>query len=122
MAKALSVPIRLLHEGEGHTVSVELKNGEVYRGTLKEAEETMNCFLDNVSNQCGHNFILVMICRDACASASSQSSMIGPLPLCGRLTTLIPHSFPAISSLTSAHELLMLLTQAFGLLSGNGDR
>eukprot|EP01083_Nonionella_stella_P115896 343992_1 len=43
------VPIRLLHEGEGHVVSLELKNGEIYRGVLKEAEDTMNCYLDNVT-------------------------------------------------------------------------
>jgi small nuclear ribonucleoprotein D3 len=46
---AVGVPIRLLHEGEGHTVSIELRNGEIYRGTLNEAEDTMNCMLDNVS-------------------------------------------------------------------------
>eukprot|EP00617_Octactis_speculum_P027616 CAMPEP_0185771424 /NCGR_PEP_ID=MMETSP1174-20130828/64297_1 /TAXON_ID=35687 /ORGANISM="Dictyocha speculum, Strain CCMP1381" /LENGTH=116 /DNA_ID=CAMNT_0028457297 /DNA_START=50 /DNA_END=400 /DNA_ORIENTATION=- len=51
MAKAaqMGVPIRLLHEGSGHTISVELRNGEVYRGTLKEAEDTMNCFMSNVT-------------------------------------------------------------------------
>jgi small nuclear ribonucleoprotein D3 len=32
-----------LHEGEGHVVTVELKNGEIYRGLLSEAEDTMNC-------------------------------------------------------------------------------
>jgi small nuclear ribonucleoprotein D3 len=37
------VPIKLLHEGEGHVVTVELKNGEIYRGMLSEAEDTMNC-------------------------------------------------------------------------------
>ena len=35
----------LLHEAEGHTVVVELKNGEIYRGLLEEAEDTMNCRL-----------------------------------------------------------------------------
>uniref|UniRef100_A0A7S2S181 Small nuclear ribonucleoprotein Sm D3 n=1 Tax=Rhizochromulina marina TaxID=1034831 RepID=A0A7S2S181_9STRA len=45
----IGVPIRILHEGEGHTISVELRNGEIYRGTLKEAEDTMNCFLENVT-------------------------------------------------------------------------
>jgi small nuclear ribonucleoprotein (snRNP)-like protein len=39
------VPIKLLHEGEGHIITVELKNGEIYRGQLVEAEETMNCQL-----------------------------------------------------------------------------
>ena len=39
----VGVPITLLHEGEGHVVTVELKNGETYRGLLSEAEDTMNC-------------------------------------------------------------------------------
>jgi small nuclear ribonucleoprotein D3 len=44
-----SVPIKLLHEGEGHVVTVELKNGEIYRGLLKESEDTMNCQLEEVT-------------------------------------------------------------------------
>jgi small nuclear ribonucleoprotein D3 len=43
------VPIKLLHEGEGHVVTVELKTGEMYRGTLVEAEDNMNCELRNIS-------------------------------------------------------------------------
>lgn len=42
---AAGVPIKLLHEGEGHVVTIELKNGEIYRGLLQEAEDTMNCQL-----------------------------------------------------------------------------
>ena len=49
MAKAqLGVPIKLLHEAEGHTVSVELRTGEIYRGHLEESEDTMNIFLRDV--------------------------------------------------------------------------
>lgn len=40
---AAGVPIKLLHEGEGHIVTVELKSGEIYKGLLIEAEDTMNC-------------------------------------------------------------------------------
>ena len=40
---AAGVPIKLLFQGEGHVVTIELKNGEVYRGVLSEAEDTMNC-------------------------------------------------------------------------------
>lgn len=40
---SIGVPIKLLHEGEGHVVTVELKNGETYRGMLTEAEDSMNC-------------------------------------------------------------------------------
>mmetsp|Transcript_1881 Transcript_1881/g.5229 ORF Transcript_1881/g.5229 Transcript_1881/m.5229 type:complete len:136 (-) Transcript_1881:43-450(-) len=46
---SIGIPIKLLHEAEGHTVTVELKNGEVYRGLLLEAEDNMNCQLSNIS-------------------------------------------------------------------------
>eukprot|EP01041_Mallomonas_annulata_P011711 gene11711-24542_t len=46
---AIGVPIKLLHEAEGHVVTVELKNGEIYRGSLREAEDTMNCRLEEVT-------------------------------------------------------------------------
>mmetsp|Transcript_28543 Transcript_28543/g.48259 ORF Transcript_28543/g.48259 Transcript_28543/m.48259 type:complete len:112 (+) Transcript_28543:170-505(+) len=48
-AKILGVPIKLLHEAEGHVVTVELKNGETYRGLLDEAEDTMNVRLSDVT-------------------------------------------------------------------------
>ena len=44
----VGVPIKLLHEGEGHMVTIELRNGEIYRGHLDETEETMNCLLTDV--------------------------------------------------------------------------
>lgn len=44
-----SVPIKLLHEGEGNTVVVELTNGEKYRGHLVKSEDNMNCHLINVT-------------------------------------------------------------------------
>eukprot|EP01031_Cornospumella_fuschlensis_P037584 gene37584-45652_t len=43
------VPIKLLYQGEGHVLTVELKNGEIYRGQLVQAEETMNCQLKDVT-------------------------------------------------------------------------
>ena len=42
------VPIRLLHEAEGHSITAELQTGELYRGTLLAAEDTMNLQLGNV--------------------------------------------------------------------------
>ena len=32
----------MLHEAEGHVVTCELNNGEMYRGKLMEAEDNMN--------------------------------------------------------------------------------
>lgn len=46
---SLGVPIKLIHEGEGNNVTIELKNGEVYRGLLNSSEDNMNCQLSNVT-------------------------------------------------------------------------
>ncbi len=45
---SIGIPIKLLHEAELHVVTVELKTGELYRGYLMEAEDTMNMRLDDV--------------------------------------------------------------------------
>ena len=34
----IGVPIKLLHEAENHVVTIELKNGELYRGYLTDVE------------------------------------------------------------------------------------
>jgi len=46
---SIGVPIKLLHEAEGHTVTMELKTGELFRGTLVEAEDNMNCQLASIT-------------------------------------------------------------------------
>ena len=45
---SVGIPVKLLHEGEGHAVTVEMKNGEIYRGILDESEDSMNCHLSSV--------------------------------------------------------------------------
>ena len=47
-ASSAGVPVKLLREAESHPITVELKSGEVYRGTLEESEDTMNCSLKGV--------------------------------------------------------------------------
>ena len=42
------VPIRLLHEAEGHIVSIEMRNGDLYKGTLVESLDNMNVKLMQV--------------------------------------------------------------------------
>jgi len=49
MPEKVGVPIKILHEAEGHTVTIELKSGEVFRGKLDEAEDNMNCQMSNVT-------------------------------------------------------------------------
>ena len=46
---SIGVPVKLLHEAEGHTVTIELKTGELYRGKLIEAEDNMNCQMQSVT-------------------------------------------------------------------------
>ena len=53
---SIGIPIKLLHEAELHVVTVELKTGELYRGYLMEAEDTMNMRLDDV-------FVNLMHCK-----------------------------------------------------------
>ncbi len=45
---SIGIPIKLLHEAEQHVITVELKSGELYRGYLMDAEDTMNMRLDDV--------------------------------------------------------------------------
>nr|QBH73196.1 small nuclear ribonucleoprotein sm d3 [Franklinothrips vespiformis] len=46
---SIGVPIKVLHEAEGHVVTCETNTGEVYRGKLIEAEDNMNCQMTNVN-------------------------------------------------------------------------
>ena len=49
MSGAIGVPIKVLHEAEGHIVTLETVSGEVYRGKLLEAEDNMNCQLIQIT-------------------------------------------------------------------------
>ncbi|KAI7797712.1 putative purinergic receptor P2X4b [Triplophysa rosa] len=46
---SIGVPIKVLHEAEGHVVTCETNTGEVYRGKLIEAEDNMNCQMANIT-------------------------------------------------------------------------
>jgi len=46
---SIGVPIKVLHEAEGHIVTCETIDGEVYRGKLIEAEDNMNCQVSHVT-------------------------------------------------------------------------
>ncbi|XP_078160880.1 small nuclear ribonucleoprotein SmD3b-like [Carex rostrata] len=49
MSRSLGIPVKLLHEAAGHIVTVELKTGELYRGSLLECEDNWNCQLENIT-------------------------------------------------------------------------
>ncbi|KAI0980134.1 hypothetical protein GJ496_009688 [Pomphorhynchus laevis] len=46
---SIGVPIKILHEAEGHIITLETVIGEVFRGRLVEAEDNMNCQMSNVT-------------------------------------------------------------------------
>eukprot|EP00386_Alphamonas_edax_P002583 GDKI01007752.1.p1 GENE.GDKI01007752.1~~GDKI01007752.1.p1 ORF type:complete len:126 (-),score=38.02 GDKI01007752.1:77-454(-) len=46
---SVGIPVKLLHEALGHTITVELKTGELYRGVLHFAEDNMNILLEGVT-------------------------------------------------------------------------
>jgi len=46
---SLGIPIKVLHEAEGHIITCESSTGEVYRGKLVEAEEHMNLQMSEVT-------------------------------------------------------------------------
>jgi len=45
----IGIPIKVLHEAEGHIVTIETTTGEVYRGKLIEAEDNMNSQMSSVT-------------------------------------------------------------------------
>ncbi|WOL13440.1 Ribonucleoprotein LSM domain [Canna indica] len=49
MSRSLGIPVKLLHEAAGHIVTVELKSGELYRGSMIECEDNWNCQLENIT-------------------------------------------------------------------------
>jgi small nuclear ribonucleoprotein D3 len=45
----VGVPVKLLHESQGHVVTVELKTGGIYRGKLINVEDNMNVQLKDIT-------------------------------------------------------------------------
>ncbi len=40
--RGVGIPVIVLHDAEGGIITVELKNGDTYRGFLEEAADNMN--------------------------------------------------------------------------------
>ncbi|GER52493.1 small nuclear ribonucleoprotein Sm D3, partial [Striga asiatica] len=49
MSHNFKIPVKLLHEASGHVVTVEMKSGEMYRGSMIECEDNWNCQLENIT-------------------------------------------------------------------------
>ena len=49
MSRSLGIPVKLLHEAARHVVTVELKSGELYRGSMIECKDNWNCQLENIT-------------------------------------------------------------------------
>ena len=45
--KGVGLPSIILHEGEAHIITVEMRNGFVYRGYLQQSEDNWNMLLTN---------------------------------------------------------------------------
>lgn len=45
----LGVPVKLLHEAQGHIVTLELTDGTLYRGKLLDAEDNMSVQLRDIT-------------------------------------------------------------------------
>ena len=43
--KGIGIPIIMLHDAEGGIVTIELKDGSTYCGTLEDAQDNMNCLM-----------------------------------------------------------------------------
>lgn len=71
MSRSLGIPVKLLHEASGHVVTVELKSGELYRGSMIECEDNWNCQLENIT----YTAKVLFICNSS-ASASYCSLLI----------------------------------------------
>ncbi|KAJ1997479.1 small nuclear ribonucleoprotein Sm D3 [Coemansia thaxteri] len=46
---SIGVPVKLLHESQGHVITLELKTGQLYRGQLVETEDNMNVQMKDIS-------------------------------------------------------------------------
>ncbi|PVV04380.1 hypothetical protein BB560_001134, partial [Smittium megazygosporum] len=46
---SIEVPVKLLYEAVNHIITLELKTGQIYRGTLLEVEDNMNLQLKNIT-------------------------------------------------------------------------
>ncbi|KAJ1801158.1 small nuclear ribonucleoprotein Sm D3 [Coemansia sp. RSA 2399] len=46
---SIGVPVKLLHESQGHIITLELKTGQLYRGHLAETEDNMNVQLKEIT-------------------------------------------------------------------------
>ncbi|GFS88117.1 small nuclear ribonucleoprotein Sm D3 [Nephila pilipes] len=47
---SVSEMLKLLHEAEGHIVVLKTTTGEVFRGTLVEADDNLNCEMAGVTS------------------------------------------------------------------------
>jgi hypothetical protein len=50
--KGVGIPVILLHDAEGGIVTVEMKDGCIYRGTLEDAQDNMNLTLTVLASTC----------------------------------------------------------------------
>jgi small nuclear ribonucleoprotein D3 len=99
-SKNIGIPIKVLHDAEGHTVTVELRNGEVFRGKLDEAEDNMNVHLSNCTKTMKDGRVQML---SKCAASCDAPWIAGRSPpRFGRVLRLLARSAIVWPRLTGA--------------------
>jgi small nuclear ribonucleoprotein (snRNP)-like protein len=76
--RGVGIPIILLHDAEGGIVTVELKNGYIYRGLLEEAQDNMNLTM-KVSGQHAPAFCIIYAALANLSIAKKNSTFVKPV-------------------------------------------
>ncbi|MQM02215.1 hypothetical protein Taro_034983 [Colocasia esculenta] len=80
MSRSLGIPVKLLHEASGHVVTVELKSGELYRGSMVECEDNWNFQLENITFTAKLCFLYLLMERyrnlSMCSSEAAKFMVI----------------------------------------------
>jgi small nuclear ribonucleoprotein D3 len=83
--RAVSIPLLVLRECKGETVTVELSNGETYEGQVGSAESTMSLYLTQVTKRA----------QDGRISRLQQVYIRGNQVVLVRLPSIL-HNFPLL--------------------------
>jgi small nuclear ribonucleoprotein (snRNP)-like protein len=83
---SIGIPVKLLHEAENHVVTVEIKNGELYRGYMTEVSDSMNMRLDdvNVTAKDGKLFTLDQVRHSRRSISGGAKSGSSSFPTCSK--------------------------------------
>ena len=113
---SLGIPVKLLHEAEGHTATVELKNNTIYRGLLTHSEDNMNCQMSKVVVKGQDGRRLFLWGRWVPLTSCCVLSMPPVVGSCMRIRLFLSLS----DRFTKRHQLILLKREGRG--SGTGKK